>query len=424
MLPLLAKIFIPKIAEKVFGKAAASAGVPVAQKKPGRPLSRTISMVLSALLFIPAVVLVVLCFFAGHKPGMMDDYAVYTVNVSRIGENLLTGMNQAITGVNITKRSEVDMPIISTISTRDEDDDDDKTSSKAPATFTPALKQTSTLKTKAPGKTTPTPSPSKPATAAAPAQTAVVQQVNKAFGKVIEQLDLHDFYDFHVLGQCYGSYVVKDGKQSTNATTGNGPTARQDKLEKKVNACERTASALTITAVTYGLAMISTGAAYIASIVSSLFYKKKLVLITLGIACLALLAQLLSSAAAHAIANSATGLVDFVGHPMGIDGSAGKKFITLTWAATVLLAVIASLWGFLLFIGLKDPAFNGQATERLGSVQHEEYNLPTWPQQAYVSHAPTARSASVYSRRTDGFINEPTYVRSAHHSPPPPPGFI
>ncbi|KAK4611908.1 hypothetical protein CLAFUW4_13010 [Fulvia fulva] len=424
MFPLLAKIFLPKIANKVFGKAAAAAGVPIPQKQPGRPLTITIPMVFSALLFIPAVVLVVLCFFAGHKPGFLDEYAVYTVNVFRIGENILTGMNQQIRGVNITKRSEASLPVTLPVAlfARDDDDEDETTSSKAQPSTT-STKPTS-ARTTPTAKPTATPAPSKPAAAAGPAQSAVIQQVNKAFGAVVDDFALDDFYDFHVLGRCYGSYVAKNGSASANVTDGTGATVLQDKLEKKVTACEKKASALTLAAVAYGFAMICTGLAFVASIVSSIYYRKKFVLVTLGITCLALLAQLLSSAAAHAIANSATGLVDFVGHPVGIDGSAGKKFITLTWAATIILAILAGLWGMLLFFGRNEPAFNGQKAERLESVQHEQYNLSSWPQHPHASHAPTARSASVYSRRTDGFEHTPTYPTRAYNEGRAPDGFI
>ncbi|EME39960.1 hypothetical protein DOTSEDRAFT_56294 [Dothistroma septosporum NZE10] len=387
VLPLLAKICLPNIAGKVLGKAAAA-----------------------------AVVLIFLCFFAGLKPGMLDGYAVYTVNVSRIGENLLTGMNQAITGVNITKHSEVEIPRIISIASRD-DDDNVKTSTGNAASSTDFLKPTATAEPTSAGKTIPTRSPSKPAAVTGPAPTAIVNQVNEAFGAVVDKLTLHDFYDFHVLGQCYGSFISKNGSEAKNVTTGAGPTGNQKNFVKKVIACERKSSALTLTAITYGFTMICTSAAFVASIASSISYKKRLVLITLGLASFAFLGQLVSSAAAHAIANSATGLVDFVGHPVGIDGSAGKKFITLTWAATILLALVAALWGMLLFVGCTDPGFTGQGTERLESVQHEQYTLPTWPQHAHASHVPTARSASVYSGPIDGFVEGPTYPGAARTHP-------
>ena len=423
MFPLLAKFLLPKLASKVVGKAAAAAGVKVAPKKPSRPLYITIPMVLSALLFIPAVVLVVLCFFAGHKPGMMDEYAVYTANVSRIGENLLTGMNQQIRGVNITmvtKRSEIDLPAVIAVAPRADDDEEEKTSSTVkPSTI--STRPTSTAKPTTTNKPATTPAPSEPAAAAGPVPSAVIASVNKAFGAVIDKLELHDFYDFHVLGRCYGSYVAKNGSQAANATTGAGPTAAQDKLEKKVIACETKSSALTLAAIAYGFAMICTATAFIASIVSSIFYRKKFVLITLAITVLALLGQLVSSAAAHAIAKSATGLVDFVGHPVGIDGSAGTKFITLTGAATVILGCIAGIWGMLLFFGRNDPGFNGQKAERLESIQHEQYEISDWPQNPHVSHAP---SASVYSRRTDGFVVQPTFPQGTYHQGRAPVGFI
>ena len=114
MLPLLSALSLGKKAFNVYESRKNGGEGESKQKKPMSATGKLrLFLGLPVIITAIALLLSVLCVYAGSKPGMMDNYAVFTLNTSRVGENVLRDINGAIKSVDIKfKRSEpMDAPV-------------------------------------------------------------------------------------------------------------------------------------------------------------------------------------------------------------------------------------------------------------------------------------------------------------------------
>lgn len=70
--------------------------------------------ILPLLVLMTAFILSFLCVFAGHKSGFMDNYPIFTLNVTRMGQNFIQELDGKILSLDfnmsdIMKRSEPEL---------------------------------------------------------------------------------------------------------------------------------------------------------------------------------------------------------------------------------------------------------------------------------------------------------------------------
>lgn len=308
---------------------------------------------------------------------MMEDYAVFTLNSSRVGENLLEDLDNKILSMNVSnifnKRSEpaqLVLPIATltapaptpliTIAPRQlssllgeisssADNLVSDLGSKATAVQSGLESEASALADAA---------ASKVESALLAAETSIINTVNKAYRNIIAELELSDFYSVHMMTTCTGEYVFPNGTNATTITNGTIlPPPANMTLNQRVDSCEKhnTIDPVQIVRIFYIIAIIFTGIALICGIWATVSFSHKLALLNVLIALPAILLLGLASAAVHGVATGAAHLVNFVGENVGVQGTVGRKFLALTWAATILLLVSIALWTALLFVGEKLP---------------------------------------------------------------------
>jgi ElaB/YqjD/DUF883 family membrane-anchored ribosome-binding protein len=364
MLPLLSALSLGKKAFNVYESRKNGGEGESKQKKPMSATGKLrLFLGLPVIITAIALLLSVLCVYAGSKPGMMDNYAVFTLNTSRVGENVLRDINGAIKSVDIKfKRSEpMDAPVamitpapttMMTMAQRavdihnmasDMDSGFDSITSKAGSKVTSA-------KSQAASKASSAQSAAKSAanSAVGSAQKKVIEIVNKAFRKAIEGLDLKDIYNIHISSSCIGTYEYKDGQNYTSSDN----SSRINELRPRIDSCEghSAVNPFQIVRIIYWIAVVMTAIALILGIFGVVRPTKKVAMINVLGSLPAVIFMGLASALTHGMATGAAHLINFVGDKIGITGVAGSKFITLTWTTTIMLLVNMSFWALAFFL--------------------------------------------------------------------------
>ncbi|EME78765.1 uncharacterized protein MYCFIDRAFT_43509 [Pseudocercospora fijiensis CIRAD86] len=281
--------------------------------------------ILPVLVTLTAFVLTFLCVFAGNKPGMMDDYAVFTLNVSRIGQNA-----QALSPCRCRSIPDTSHPPVSKISS--------------------ALNS---------------------------AQTSVVEAINDTYMDFIEEMDLSDFYAIHLRTTCSGEFVMPNGTNVTIGVSAPPPNG----TEKVITSCDQHSdlNPLIFIRVLYYIAIICLGLALLLSIWSVISFSRKKVIANV-IFCLPALGFLaLASVSSHGIAIGSAAVLNFLGDGIGIRANKGGKFIALTWATTILVLVDLGLWVLLFLVGERLPGVKDRGVrekEMEMEREKESHELP------------------------------------------------
>lgn len=214
-------------------------------RRPGLPTSVA---VISILVVFVALILSILCLFAGSKPGFLEEYSIFTLNVSRIGENFRDKIDDEIRSIHIKRslqpsRPDVPAAMITAPPTTliqvrspvaldlpggsDVDSLLDGAKSKAKKLTNEAGQEVSSVKSAA---------ESAASSAIDSLQEKAIQLVNEAYSKFVNDvLDLEDFYSLHVQTTCWGTYVTSDGKNITvggNVMPDKGTHEHVDRCEK------------------------------------------------------------------------------------------------------------------------------------------------------------------------------------------------
>jgi hypothetical protein len=379
MLPLLSALSLGKKAFNVYESRKNGGEGESKQKKPMSATGKLrLFLGLPVIITAIALLLSVLCVYAGSKPGMMDNYAVFTLNTSRVGENVLRDINGAIKSVDIKfKRSEsMDAPVAvitpaptTMVTMAQRDIEVTNMASGIESAFDSATSKVgskaTSAKSQVASKASSAQSAAKSAanSAVGSAQKKVIEIVNKAFRKSIEGLDLEDIYNVHISSSCIGTYEYKDGKNYTSSDN----SSRINELRPRIDSCEghSAVNPFQIVRIIYWIAVVMTAIALILGIFGTVRPTKKVAMINVLGSLPALVSMGLASAVTHGMATGAAHLITFVGEKVGITGVAGSKFITLTWATTIMLLVNMSFWALAFFlIGRAAKQSGGEGRKR------------------------------------------------------------
>ncbi|KAK5729572.1 hypothetical protein LTR17_011875 [Elasticomyces elasticus] len=335
---------------------------------PKAPMSKTNKLrllaVIPVIITAIALLLSILCIYAGSKPGMMEDYAAFTLNTSRIGENLLQSLDNKISSIHFKRAEPADLlrPTITAVPTTlitmaprglgsalssltaDAGSDIDSITAGAGSAVHSA---SSIVHSKA--SSIESAVSSKATSALGAAQTSIIKAVNNAYHGAISELDLKGFYAIHISATCEGTYQFKNG---TNVTIGADIGATTKGIHAHVDSCSSHSAIdpMQLIRIVYWLGVVCTAIALIFAFVGLVRPTRKMALLNIFGTVPALIFIFLASAVTHGIAVGAEHLVNFLGSHIGVEGKSGAKFLQLTWATVTLLLINMAFWGLLFFL--------------------------------------------------------------------------
>lgn len=373
MLPLLSVLSLAKKAYQFKQSRKDGANGEKFESKPKKPMTATgklrLFIALPVIITGIAFILSILCVYAGSKPGMMDNYAVFTLNTSRLGENVLADINGAIKSIDIKfKRAELPasapvamitpapttmLTVVSRQLLSDMASDISDLTSEAGSKLTSAKSniqsKASSAKSAVSSKASSAQSAAKSAanSAVSSAQNKVIDIVNKAFHAAIDGLDLQDIYNVHISSSCVGTYVYKDGKNYTV-----GDTKNLEQLTPKINSCEghSAVNPFQLVRIIYWVGVVLSAVTFILGLLGVVKPTRKFALINVFGTLPAVIFMGLASAITHGMAVGAAHLITFIGDKIGVTGVSGQKFIQLTWATTIMLLINLCLWAVMFFL--------------------------------------------------------------------------
>ncbi|CVK96962.1 hypothetical protein FPRO06_04137 [Fusarium proliferatum] len=280
-------------------------------------------VLLPLVLSMVAFILSMLCLFAGHKEGFMEEYSVARLNTSMIGHNVLDTDSDA--------------------SSNDNDEDD--------GFFGKVTDKWNEVKDDVKGK------------------------INDITGDVADKLadtiGISEWYSIHVMATCDGQYKPNAtspgaGYNVTNCTN-SAPEKRfnlTEMLDKQLevgpfqmnladinwpddiqDSIDLLNTALLVTFVFYVLAVGFSGLAMVASAGAFfLFARRGVNAVNVILSGLAALVLLIASILVTVAGKKGVNKINDVGDDVGLSASVGKKFLALTWAAAALMIIAAIYW--------------------------------------------------------------------------------
>nr|OQO25242.1 hypothetical protein B0A51_09366 [Rachicladosporium sp. CCFEE 5018] len=338
---------------------------------------------LTAIAFLLSFLLI----FAGSKAGMMEDYSVFTLNTSRIGEDILEKVNDKIEGFNLSsihdKRrepvsvlavpttvlepvsAETPAPVfevttphitsapIAALEGRDVASALNSLTSKAggaASSATGALSSKAASLEAAPSSkaasiesvasfkvsSAEAKASSAVNSALASAETSIVKAVNKAYHSAIEGLELEGWYAIYISSTCHGDYAFKNG---TNVTV--GAAYGDEPVHRVTNTCSSHSAInpLQLVRVLYWIAVVLTGIAFGCGVVGMVRpTSRRVALINICALGTAFLFLGLASSITHGVAVGARHLINGIFASIAVSGEVGK-LVQLSWATTCLILV-------------------------------------------------------------------------------------
>ncbi|KAF5569809.1 hypothetical protein FPHYL_1798 [Fusarium phyllophilum] len=280
-------------------------------------------VLLPLVLSMVAFILSMLCLFAGHKEGFMEEYSVARLNTSMIGHNVLDTDSDA--------------------SSNDNDEDD--------GFFGKVTDKWNEVKDDVKGK------------------------INDITGDVADKLadtiGISEWYSIHVMATCDGQYKPDAtspgaGYNVTNCTN-SAPEKRfnlTEMLDKQLevgpfqlnladinwpddiqDSIDLLNTALLVTFVFYVLAVGFSGLAMVASAGAFfLFARRGVNAVNVILSGLAALVLLIASILVTVAGKKGVNKINDVGDDVGLSASVGNKFLALTWAAAALMVIAAIYW--------------------------------------------------------------------------------
>jgi len=278
-----------------------------------------------------------LCLFAGHKPGFMEDYHIVSLNTSTLGHEL------------------IDIPSATTTG-----------SGSAPTSIGSWL--TGTVKN-----------------LTNEASDKIEEELNDIVGdiadKLAEELGIHQWYSLHLMNLCEGTYApnatakhakknvtkctkqtamyhfdiskqleeeLHVGKYNVSLTDIDWP----DTIQKGINALN---VAMDATFVLYAIGIAAAGLAIITSIIAFFLHGSRLISFgNWGLSTLSFFAFLIPSIIVTIAQKKFTHVINKYGNEIGVYAYRGGKYLTLTWVATAVMFLAATAWVFEFCIGRKN----------------------------------------------------------------------
>ncbi|KAF2172507.1 hypothetical protein M409DRAFT_50195 [Zasmidium cellare ATCC 36951] len=278
------------------------------------------------VVFITAsFILTFLCLFAGSRKGLLEDYAVLTLNTSRIGYDVFDNSDSSSSDNAVTS-------IIDNIG------------------------------------------------------DSIQDEIEEGINDVAQDLGIHDFYSAHLMNYCEGFYVPGATPNSTvsksqihkNVTECSNRTAMynfdpQQIIQKELNnsvgdgvvnlvndldwpeditnGIRALQVAAKATFVLYCIAIGFIGIALILAVVSIFSDGRLSALLNVMVDWLAFLVIGIASAIATAIAVKGASVINRYGDDIGVSAQQGNKFMILTWIATGLMLLASIVWCFDCIVG-------------------------------------------------------------------------
>ncbi|KAK5704817.1 hypothetical protein LTR97_001926 [Elasticomyces elasticus] len=344
-----------------------------ATQAPKAPMSKTNKLRLLAVIPVTitaiALLLSILCVYAGSKPGFMSGSAVFTLNTTRIGAPVLESLDDKIMAIHFKRAEPTAMlsPTITAMSTTlitmtprglgsavssltaDAGSDINSLTAGAGSAVHSASSvvhsKTSSIESVVSSKAT---------SALGAAQTNIIKAVNNAYHDAISELDLKDFYAIHISATCEGTYQFKNG---TNMTVGDSglPTKSTHMVVDKCSS-HSVIDPMQLIRIVYWIGVVLTAIALVLGIVGIVRMSRKMALLNVFGTIPAFMFILLTSSVTHGIAVGAEHLVNFLGSHIGVEGKSGAKFLQLSWATSILLIINMAFWGLLFFLSGRNAA--------------------------------------------------------------------
>ncbi|KAL9083738.1 MAG: hypothetical protein Q9165_008404 [Trypethelium subeluteriae] len=337
---------------------------------------------------IVAFVLSMLCIFAGSKPNMMEKYDLFTLNLTRLGDNFLYDIDN--TASHILVRSLLDQHI----GKRDLDHNlagrNPSPIVESAAIVTPAPTPAATLRprdifssasaragsdlggiesagssdiggiesdgssiTSRAGSDISSATSriaSDASSALGSVSTELANALAQEFTEMKEKLDIHDWYSVHLLDYCEGYYVPN--KSDISNTTIDGlpaPAYPHEKITKNATSCTKHTLAsdfdpkVALLAL-YCIGVAFTGLSLLLSAVSAFRFGWVGPFINIFLSLLAFFFLGISSIIAQGLAVGAAKLITALGDDFGVAAYKGSDFFKLTWTATALMLLNVVIW--------------------------------------------------------------------------------
>jgi len=294
-----------------------------------------------------AFILGMLCLFAGHKPGFMEDYHILTLNTSTLGHSLIPTPTQ---------------------------------SGGSTATATSVGSFFSNLAHNVTGEI----------------EGEITDELNDIVGDVTDKLaatlGIHQWYSLHLMDLCEGSYKPNATEKgaSKNITDCSNATAMfhfdiskhidQELQLGKVNisladinwpdAIQDGLNALNVamdaTFVLYAIGIAAAGLAIICALAAFFLHGSRLISFgNWGLASLSFVAFLVASIIVTVVQKKATHILNKYGNEIGLYAYKGGKFLTITWVAVAVMFLASAAWVVEFCVGRKNK--RREYTEKGGS---------------------------------------------------------
>ncbi|KAF2859122.1 hypothetical protein K470DRAFT_259148 [Piedraia hortae CBS 480.64] len=302
---------------------------------------------LSILITAVAWILSLLCMYAGHRPGVLEKYAIFTLNTTRIGEPLLDTIDGEVqnltTKVNdfLAKRDLKQSRAFPTIIP-------DAVSSHAAQLTAAAASHISAASSEV--QSAKSAGASVVASAGSTMESKVMEVIDDAYRGAVQQLHLQGFYSIYPMATCEGRYQYPNG---TNVTASDDPMVPSKRHTSK---CSRHSdiNLVEVSKILYVMAIALVGMALLLAIVGLVTFRSHWpAMANVVTNALALIILALASTATHGVAVGAEHLVNKFGKEFGISAKAGGSFIALTWTDTILVFVNLVMWVVIFLFSLR-----------------------------------------------------------------------
>lgn len=301
---------------------------------------------------IVAFVLGMLCLFAGHKPGFMEDYHIITLNASTLGHEALESPTTTASGSTATATSI--------------------------GSFFTGLKNNITGEIE--GEI-----------------GDIENDLNKIEGDIADKLagvlGIHEWYSVHLMDMCEGMYKPNATEKGAhkNVTHCTNQTAMQhfdvtslishelsvgkynislsdigwsDNIQKGLNALN---VAMDATFVLYAIGIAAAGCAIITALLAFFLHGSRLVSFgNWGLTSLSFIAFLVASIIITILQKKATHIINKYGNEIGLYAYKGTKYLIITWVAVAVMFLAACAWVFEFCIGRKNK--RREYTEKGGNT--------------------------------------------------------
>jgi len=326
---------------------------PTTKRASRRPGASTTVATLSFLAVAIALGLSMIALFAGDMKTKADleQYNIFTLNVSRIAENIRNDIDQDVKSVakdlHFRRSFQLSVDAMSPIVTsapstllrvRSPIDIGSKLSSLTKKAGSDLKHAGHGVKSDAKSLESHAASAAKSAASSAigKVESEIIKAVNSAYAGIIKKSNLtEDWFSLHMLTTCQGGYITSDGKNITvggNVLPDNGTT-------KHVALCESHSALdpIQVIRVIYIIGMVFLGCTLLVSLVGIWSGHRLLALGEIVLSVTAFVIIGFVTAITHGVAYGAAKLINFIGEEIGVEASIGK-WVNISWAVVGLLA--------------------------------------------------------------------------------------